>query len=72
MRTGGVVATYRLLVERRPPAEVLAEMRQYGFDPRKNDTLLPFLNAHVAEWAAALRQMNVIPQIPQPIPQLTL
>jgi protein tyrosine phosphatase (PTP) superfamily phosphohydrolase (DUF442 family) len=69
-RTGGVVAVYRMLVQKMPPEQVLAEMRHYGHDPRKNLTLIPFLNEHLGEWAAALVKDGVIDRVPDPLPRL--
>jgi protein-tyrosine phosphatase len=69
-RTGGVVAMYRLLVEGQPPSQAYAEMRHYGYNPAHNTTLLPFLNEHIAQWAQALADLKIIPQVPQPLPKL--
>jgi protein-tyrosine phosphatase len=69
-RTGGVVAVYRMLVEGMPPEKALAEMRYYGHDPRKNKTLIPFLNEHIGEWAAALVKDGIITHVPDPLPKL--
>jgi protein tyrosine/serine phosphatase len=69
-RTGGVIAVYRMLVQKMPPEQALAEMRYYGHDPRKNLTLIPFLNLHMGEWAAALVKAGVIDRVPDPLPQL--
>ena len=69
-RTGGVVAVYRMLVERMPPAQALAEMELYRHDPRKNLTLVPFLNEHIGQWADALVKHGVIDRVPDPLPKL--
>jgi protein tyrosine/serine phosphatase len=69
-RTGGVIAVYRLLVEKKPPADVLAEMLRHGHDPRKNTALVPFLNQNMGQWAAALQADGSIDRIPDPLPQL--
>lgn len=69
-RTGGVIACYQLLVEHRPPAEVYAEMRQFGHDPHDNPHLLDYLNQHMAEIAAGLVEKGVIDKVPDPLPQL--
>lgn len=69
-RTGGVIAVYRMLVEKIPADQALAEMRFYGHDPKKNLTLIPFLNAHIGEWADALAKAGVIDKVPEPLPQL--
>ena len=68
-RTGGVVAVYRLLIEGKTIPEALAEMKDHGFDPRKNKRLLPFLNANMERWAGELVERKMIPQLPEKIPQ---
>jgi protein tyrosine/serine phosphatase len=69
-RTGGVIAIYQLLVERKAPAEVLAELRRFGHDPHDNPHLLAFLNVHMAEIAQRLADRGVIERAPTPMPQL--
>jgi protein-tyrosine phosphatase len=70
-RTGGVVAVYRMLVQKLPPAQALAEMLHYGHDPKKNLTLIPFLNQNIGEWAAALAKDGAIQKVPDDLPKLT-
>jgi len=70
-RSGGVVATYRLLIEGRPAPEIYAEMCRYGFDPHRNPALLPFLNEHMPQWAQELLKQKVIERIPDPVPKIT-
>ncbi len=70
MRTGGVVAGYRLLVERANPETVRKEMIYYGWRPWKNRVLIGYLNAHMAELAGLLVEQNAIESIPQPLPVL--
>ena len=62
---------YRMLIEGKPPEEVYSELEHYGFRPNRNTTLLPFLNAHGAEWAKALADEKVIPRAPDIIPKLS-
>jgi protein tyrosine phosphatase len=69
-RTGGVVALYRLLVERRPPADVLAEMQQYQYDPQRSPRLLNYLNDHIGEIANDLVRSGTIDRVPEPLPVL--
>jgi protein tyrosine phosphatase (PTP) superfamily phosphohydrolase (DUF442 family) len=69
-RTGGVIAAYRLLVEKKDASFVLAEMMRYDWNPKSNPHLLPYLNSHMAELAMLLHQMGVIDYIPSPLPQL--
>lgn len=53
-RTGGVIATYRILVEGKSPDEAFAEMKEYGHDPKHNPLLIPFIQQHLPEWKAQL------------------
>ncbi len=69
-RTGGVIACYELLVEHRPPAQVYAELRRFGHDPRDNPHLLDYLNAHMADIAAGLVADGTIDRVPSPLPVL--
>ena len=55
-RTGGIIATYRILVEGESPDEAFAEMRRYGHDPKHNPLLIPFIREHLAEWKAQFEQ----------------
>jgi len=68
-RTGGVIATYRLLVHNKDPAFVLKELKRYGWSV-KDIELLKYLNSNMEELAKSLQQMKVIDQIPFPLPQL--
>jgi len=67
-RTGGIVATYRVLVEKRPPSEAYAELRRYGWDPDKHQDLLKFLNPNMAELSKIMVEMGVIDRVPNPVP----
>ena len=69
-RTGGVVAGYRMLVEGKSPAMAYAEMKQYGWKPKKDRILLDYLNNHMAELAELLVKENVIARVPDPLPVL--
>jgi protein tyrosine/serine phosphatase len=68
-RTGGVIATYRLLVQRKDPAFVLKELKHYGGSNR-NPKLIKYLNSNMEKFAKSLQQKNIIDQIPSPLPQL--
>lgn len=70
-RTGGVIAAYRLLVEKRSTAEAYAELRRFGHDPRDNPRLLEYLNANMGEIAERLVALGVIDRMPETIPSLT-
>ena len=69
-RTGGVVAAYRVLVERKSPDEARAELRQYGWKPGKDQVLLNYLNRNMAKLAELLFALQVIDGIPNPLPVL--
>lgn len=71
-RTGGVIAAYRLLVERRQsPADVFAELPKYGWQRGRDDVLVDFLNGHMEELAKLLVERHVIDDVPSPIPRLS-
>lgn len=59
-RTGGVIASYRLLVEKQPPATAYAELTRYGWKPRHDKILLDYLNSHMAELAVLLQSRQII------------
>ncbi|MBI5758931.1 MAG: dual specificity protein phosphatase family protein [Planctomycetales bacterium] len=70
-RTGGVIAAYRLLVERRQSiAAVLAELPRFGWQRGRDDVLLDFLNQHMEELAKLLVEQHVIDDVPAPLPRL--
>lgn len=69
-RTGGVVAAYRILVERKSPDEARAELKRYGWKPGKDQILLNYLNRNMAKLAELLCAMRVIETIPEPLPVL--
>jgi predicted protein tyrosine phosphatase len=63
-RTAGVAATYELLVERRDPADVLAEMCKHKYRPQRNPRLLEYLNRNMKDAARELVAMGVIKEVP--------
>ena len=69
-RTGGVIAAYRLLVQKKDAPFVLEEMMSYGWDPKDNANLIPYLNSHMEQLAVLLQKMEIIDTVPNPIPQL--
>ncbi|OHB42563.1 MAG: hypothetical protein A2Y13_04585 [Planctomycetes bacterium GWC2_45_44] len=71
-RAGGVIAAYRLLIEKKDVPFILNEMRSYGWNPEDNPKLLPYLNGNMGELAFLLMQKGVIGKIPTPLPQITL
>ncbi len=60
-RTGGVIATYRMLIEGKSEAEAFAEAERYGHDPKRNPNLIPFVESHLQEWKAQLAAEHVLP-----------
>jgi protein tyrosine phosphatase (PTP) superfamily phosphohydrolase (DUF442 family) len=69
-RTGGVIAAYRLLVQKIDPNIVEDEIEKYGCAIDDRPVLRSFLNDNMAELAARLKQAGVIDQIPATIPQI--
>lgn len=69
-RTGGVIAAYRLLVQKRPPAEVQREMTAYGWRVTDNPGLLQYLNDNMGRLAELLVAKGVLAEVPQPLPHL--
>lgn len=69
-RTGGVVAAYRLLIEGRSPEFVFSELRQYGWNPKRDQVLIDFVNAHLRDAAEELVAAGCLEKIPQPLPVL--
>jgi hypothetical protein len=69
-RSGGVVALYELLVERRPPEEAYRELDRFSQEPVASSALLAYLNLHMGEIAAMLAERGVIARVPAPLPQL--
>jgi protein tyrosine/serine phosphatase len=67
-RTGGVIATYEILVEHRSPADAFAQMRAFGHDPTANPHLLEYLNSNMAALAKQLVDLHVIDKVPSPVP----
>lgn len=67
-RTGGTVAAYRVIVERKSPAEAVVELQRYGWKPGKDQVLLDYLNRNMAELAELLLALHVIDAIPNPLP----
>ena len=69
-RTGGVTAFYRLLFEKASPEEVLREMKRYGWRPERNAALVPYINENMEQMTVMLRDMGLLEEIPDPLPQL--
>ena len=69
-RTGGVVAAYRLLIEGRSPEFVFGELRRYGWNPKRDQVLIDFVNAHLKDAATELVAAGCLEKVPQPLPVL--
>jgi len=69
-RTGGVVAAFRVLLHGESPQRAYAELSQYGWKAHKDQDLLTYLNSHMRELAEILVEMQVIDQVPEPLPDL--
>lgn len=67
-RTGGVVACYRMIVEKKPPSFVYAELLRYDWRDKPDQVLLTYINNNMAQLAELLKQMGVIDQVPDPLP----
>jgi protein-tyrosine phosphatase len=70
-RTGGVIACYRMLIEKRSPAFAYHEMIQYDWDEQSDSVLLTFINDHMPELVAQLVELGVLEEIPNPLPVLS-
>lgn len=55
-RTGGVVAAYRMLVQKKTPDEAYQELLQYNWKPHKDQALLDYLNQNLATLSKLLEQ----------------
>jgi protein tyrosine/serine phosphatase len=71
-RAGGVIAAYRLLIEKKDVPYVVNEMVSYDWNPEKNPNLLFYLNSNMEKLAFLLKQMGVIDKIPDPVPQIVI
>jgi protein tyrosine phosphatase (PTP) superfamily phosphohydrolase (DUF442 family) len=70
-RTGGVIAAYRLLKQKKDPTSVINELKQYDWDPKDNAVLLTYLDNNMPELAMLLKQKGVIGEIPSTLPKLS-
>lgn len=55
-RTGGVVAAYRMLVQKKTPDEAYQELLQYDWKPHKDQALIDYLNQNLAALSKLLEQ----------------
>jgi protein tyrosine/serine phosphatase len=70
-RTGGTIAFYQLLVDKKPPAAVIQELQHHGWDPKRNPKLLPYLNENLGKIATILHDRGLLDEIPNPLPVLS-
>jgi len=69
-RTGGVIACYRMLIEKRSGRFAVEEMQRYDWDPDKDTDVLNYVNDNMAELARLLKDMGALDAIPDPLPRL--
>ncbi len=69
-RSNGATFYYRVLVEHWDADSAAREMVRNGYSYRHNPSLVPYLNEHIGEIAAILKDRGVIDQIPNPLPQI--
>lgn len=69
-RTGGVIAVYQLLVERKNPFLVYCGFVRYDRNPWNDTTLFNYVNTHMGKLAVLLKKMRVINEVPDPLPTL--
>lgn len=69
-RTGGVVASYRLLFDHWAVGPVYAEMAAHGLTPEVNPDLFAYLNENLPKIAAGLHARGVLPRMPETIPEI--
>ena len=67
-RTGGVIAFYRLLVDKNPPEVVMDELIKNGFNPKRNHKLIPYINRNLSRIAMILHEKGLIEQVPRLTP----
>lgn len=68
-RTGGVVASYRMLIEGMSPADAWTEMEAYDWD--SDIKILPeYLNSNMPELTRLLVERGVLDAVPDPLPVL--
>lgn len=68
-RTGAVIALYRVLLQGRSTAEVIAEMERYDFDRVKDEDLLRFMDNNMRYLTRRLVELEVLPELPDPLPR---
>lgn len=71
-RTGGVVASYRMLVEGKSAHEAVEELCIYESRRHKNEKVVEYVNEHVDELAKILAERKVIAEVPIESPVMLL
>lgn len=69
-RTGGIVACYRLLVQRWTVEQAYHELTRYGWKPQTDQALITYVNGHMAQLAERLVEKEILDRVPQPLPLL--
>lgn len=67
-RTGGVIACYRMLVEKKSPSFAYAELLRYDWKDKPDQILPNYINSNMAKLAELLKEMGVIDEVPNPLP----
>mgnify|MGYP003131032343 FL=1 len=55
-RTGSVIATYRMLVQKKTPEEAYQELLQYDWNPHKDQALIDYLNQNLTRLSSLLEE----------------
>ncbi len=67
-RTGGIIASYRMLFEKRSEAFAYRELCHYKWKAYKHQALPRWVNAHMRKIVAELVERGVLDKAPEPIP----
>jgi protein tyrosine phosphatase len=70
-RTGGIIACYRMLEEGADSEEVVAELKEYDWNPDHDRVLVDYLNANLPYIADQLVARGTLAERPAEIPRLT-
>jgi polymorphic toxin system DSP-PTPase phosphatase-like protein len=71
-RTGGVLATYQLLVKGASPEDARAELERFSRERGVESLVLQFLRENLDDIAVRLVEIGVIERVPDPIPSFPL
>lgn len=69
-RTGGMIATWRLLVDGWEPEAIVEEMGDYDWRTYDKHGLLPYLDEHMPRFAVVLQEAGAIDEVPETIAKL--